>query len=45
LPGPAPYRPDESRGLRVVHATAVAWGAMPTDTGKVVWALVRPEES
>lgn len=28
------------RGLRLVHATAVAWGAVPTPTGKVVWAAV-----
>jgi hypothetical protein len=49
LPGPASQRPgeprDDSHGLRAVHAAAAAWGAIPTDTGKVVWALVRPDRS
>ena len=30
------------RGLRLVHAAAAAWGAMPTRGGKVVWATVPP---
>ncbi|MFI7542248.1 ATP-binding protein [Actinoplanes sp. NPDC049599] len=34
--------PDHRRGLRRVHDTATIWGALPTETGKVVWALVRP---
>jgi len=45
LPGPAVDGREDSGGLRVVHATATAWGAMPTDTGKVVWALVHPDRS
>jgi anti-sigma regulatory factor (Ser/Thr protein kinase) len=28
------------RGLRLVHAIAAAWGAIPTHGGKVVWATV-----
>ncbi|MDI6104137.1 ATP-binding protein [Actinoplanes sp. NEAU-A12] len=28
-------------GLRVVHADADAWGAIPTRGGKIVWAAVR----
>nr|WP_221380321.1 ATP-binding protein [Actinoplanes polyasparticus] len=31
---------ERGRGLRLVHATAVAWGAVPTRDGKVVWAAV-----
>jgi len=31
---------ERGRGLRLVHATAAAWGAMPTRGGKVVWATV-----
>ncbi|MEU7904988.1 ATP-binding protein [Actinoplanes sp. NPDC049118] len=44
-----PPPPDRStsgvrgRGLHAVHAAAIAWGAMPTATGKVVWAVPRPE--
>jgi hypothetical protein len=48
LPDPPPRaeQPAEScHGLQRVHAAATVWGAMPTDTGKVVWALVRPEPS
>ncbi|MEU8236237.1 ATP-binding protein [Actinoplanes sp. NPDC048967] len=34
--------PAEVRhGLQVVHAAATLWGAIPTKTGKVVWAVVR----
>jgi hypothetical protein len=29
-------------GLRVVDAAAYAWGALPTPTGKMVWATLRP---
>jgi hypothetical protein len=32
---------ERGQGLRSVHAEAVAWGAMPTRVGKVVWATVR----
>ncbi|WP_212994828.1 ATP-binding protein [Actinoplanes auranticolor] len=28
------------RGLRLVHAIAAAWGAVPAHSGKVVWATV-----
>jgi hypothetical protein len=41
---PAPGRgaePGTGHGLQVVHAEAVAWGAMPSRVGKVVWATVR----
>jgi anti-sigma regulatory factor (Ser/Thr protein kinase) len=43
---PAPVVPgrpldEHGNGLRVVHADSVAWGAMPTADGKVVWATVR----
>lgn len=31
---------ERGRGLRLVHATAAAWGTMPTPDGKVVWAAV-----
>ena len=31
---------ERGRGLHRVHATADAWGAMPTRGGKVVWATV-----
>ncbi len=43
----SPYRPGEAveqrgAGLRLVRATASAWGALPCPVGKVVWAtLVR----
>ncbi|GAA2641113.1 hypothetical protein Adu01nite_08770 [Paractinoplanes durhamensis] len=41
---PRPGRPldDRGRGLRVVTATADAWGALPTKTGKIVWATLQP---
>ncbi|MFC7529770.1 ATP-binding protein [Actinoplanes sp. GCM10030250] len=29
------------QGLRIVHATASAWGALPTGDGKIVWAMIR----
>jgi hypothetical protein len=32
---------ERGHGLRLVHADSVAWGAIPTDGGKVVWATVR----
>jgi anti-sigma regulatory factor (Ser/Thr protein kinase) len=43
---PRPIHPDlplneRGHGLRVVHADSVAWGAIPTDGGKLVWATVR----
>ncbi|MET0414991.1 MAG: ATP-binding protein [Actinoplanes sp.] len=31
---------ERGRGLRLVHATAAAWGTVPTHDGKVVWAVV-----
>lgn len=47
---PPPHRPaivsplapldDRGRGLRLVHAIAAAWGAVPTRGGKVVWATL-----
>lgn len=38
-----PGRPLDERGygLRVVHADSIAWGAIPSEGGKVVWATVR----
>jgi anti-sigma regulatory factor (Ser/Thr protein kinase) len=39
---PAGSSDHRGRGLRLVHAIAVAWGAMPTRDGKVVWATIRP---
>ncbi|MCU7727965.1 ATP-binding protein [Actinoplanes sp. KI2] len=41
--GPArdPGDPDgRGRGLRVVHTTTTAWGALPTRDGKIVWAIL-----
>ncbi|MGA5305896.1 ATP-binding protein [Nucisporomicrobium flavum] len=35
-----PRLAERGRGLRLVHATAAAWGAVPTPDGKVVWAAV-----
>ena len=31
---------ERGRGMRVVRATAAAWGWLPTRTGKVVWATL-----
>ncbi len=41
---PRPDRPLDERGhgLRVVTATAAAWGCLPTSAGKIVWATLRP---
>ncbi|WP_250027845.1 ATP-binding protein [Paractinoplanes maris] len=33
---------ERGRGLRVVTELAVAWGTLPTRTGKVVWATMLP---
>jgi anti-sigma regulatory factor (Ser/Thr protein kinase) len=33
---------ERGRGLLTVTATATAWGALPTRTGKVVWATLQP---
>ena len=46
LGDPAPQRhgptlTEGGRGLQLVHAASAAWGAMPTESGKVVWATVR----
>jgi hypothetical protein len=43
---PCPVEPglplnERGHGLRVVHADSVAWGAIPTAGGKMVWATVR----
>ncbi|WP_433298228.1 ATP-binding protein [Actinoplanes sp. CA-030573] len=32
---------ERGRGMRVVAATAAAWGWLPTRTGKVVWATLQ----
>ncbi|RZU50128.1 hypothetical protein EV385_1893 [Krasilnikovia cinnamomea] len=44
LPGAAPGGSgDPARhgdGLRLVHTSATAWGALPTRTGKIVWAVL-----
>ncbi|GAA4931435.1 ATP-binding protein [Actinoplanes utahensis] len=41
---PRPGVPLDERGsgLRTVERTAARWGAVPAETGKVVWATVRP---
>jgi anti-sigma regulatory factor (Ser/Thr protein kinase) len=31
---------ERGRGLRTVDETAAQWGAVPTETGKIVWATV-----
>lgn len=33
---------ERGRGLQTVAATAIAWGSLPTPSGKVVWANVQP---
>ncbi|GAB2610001.1 ATP-binding protein [Paractinoplanes abujensis] len=33
---------ERGRGLQVVSALAIAWGTLPTRTGKVVWATMQP---
>ncbi|GAB1643148.1 ATP-binding protein [Krasilnikovia sp. MM14-A1259] len=38
---PGPRLPEHGMGLRLVHATALAWGAVSTDDGKIVWCAVR----
>ncbi|XVU24837.1 ATP-binding protein [Actinoplanes sp. CA-054009] len=40
-------RPLDERGLglRLVDATATAWGTLPTRTGKVVWATLQPSRA
>ncbi|MBB2945992.1 hypothetical protein FB565_005750 [Actinoplanes lutulentus] len=43
---PAHPRPDlpldeRGRGLRMVQDTAVMWGSVPTETGKIVWATIK----
>jgi anti-sigma regulatory factor (Ser/Thr protein kinase) len=35
---------DRGRGLRVVDADSIAWGAISTAGGKMVWATVRDRE-
>jgi len=46
-PPPSPRSTSGGRGhgLHAVHAASIAWGAMPTATGKVVWAVPRPDPS
>jgi hypothetical protein len=39
---PAGNPGNERGGLWAVHSRASAWGAMPAQNGKVVWAIVRP---
>jgi hypothetical protein len=39
---PPGYPGNSASGLWAVHARASAWGAMPSQNGKVVWAIVRP---
>ena len=42
VPGPlGPSLVDRGLGLRIVSAAASDWGALPTRTGKLVWAIVR----
>lgn len=36
---------ERGRGLQVVGALAVAWGTLPTRTGKVVWATLQPRQA
>jgi hypothetical protein len=39
---PAGCARNSASGLWAVHARASAWGAMPSQNGKTVWAIVRP---
>jgi Histidine kinase-like ATPase domain len=36
---------ERGRGLRLVHAVAPGWGALPARGGKVVWATIAPDTS
>lgn len=36
---------ERGHGLRHVNAIATAWGALPTSTGKVVWAALQPRRA
>jgi anti-sigma regulatory factor (Ser/Thr protein kinase) len=36
---------ERGQGLHLVHAASAAWGAMPTQDGKVVWATMHPHRS
>ncbi|BFU42456.1 ATP-binding protein [Krasilnikovia sp. MM14-A1004] len=44
LAGAVPGDPGDSErhgyGLRLVHTSVTAWGALPTRTGKIVWAVL-----
>jgi anti-sigma regulatory factor (Ser/Thr protein kinase) len=35
---------DRGRGLNTVAANTVAWGALPTRSGKVVWGTLKPRQ-
>jgi anti-anti-sigma factor len=41
LPKPAADDPGPGRGLVLVEEAAFRWGWLPTDSGKVVWAVLR----
>jgi anti-anti-sigma regulatory factor len=41
LPTPADDDPSPGRGLTLVQGVAFRWGWLPTDSGKVVWAVLR----
>ena len=41
LAGPQTSFGSRGRGLRLVHTIAAAWGTIPTQEGKVVWAAVK----
>jgi anti-anti-sigma regulatory factor len=38
---PADIDPGPGRGLALIEGTASRWGCLPTDKGKVVWAVLR----
>lgn len=46
MPSPTARPPDAAlsfgRGLHLVEASSIGWGARPTADGKCVWADVRP---